>query len=146
MKHVKADVEEHALAQQPRLRTHRRVAIARTLDAALVAEAHLVPQADGGGKGRRLAVAHRQRAVRKAPRLFDLHEIDRFAQRFHDAEALCRADRQAVELGELARKLYLGGGDVGERHVLEPGTAACRVGKFRRGGLGELGKPHGAAA
>jgi hypothetical protein len=61
------------------LRSHRGVAVERGVEAALVARAHLVPQADRSAKRSRLDVAHRQRAVREAARLLDLHEAHRFA-------------------------------------------------------------------
>ena len=146
MEHAHADVGEQALADQRRLRSHAGIAIERGVQAALVARAHLVPQPDRRSERPALGLAHRQRAVREAPCLLDLHEAHRLAQGFHHGEALRRGGGKAVEFRELRRELALRGADVGERHVLEPALAAFGVGEFRRGAFRELGKLHGAAS
>ena len=142
MEHLEAAIGEQPLADQRGLRAHRLVAVQRSLQAARVPQAHLLPQRVGLLERRSFGFSHRQRAVGEALRLLDLHKGHRLAQRLHHCKAVRRARRQAVELLDLIVDLPLRRGDVGKRHVLQPGLARLGVDEFRGRLGGKLRKGH----
>ena len=142
MEHLEPRVRRQPLRNEAGLGAHRRVAALSELQAALVAQAHLLPELDRIRKRGRLGPRHRQRAVDEALRLLDLHEVHRLAQRLHHAQPVRRGRRKAIQYLELREQLSLRGADVRERQALQPGLARGVVGELRCRGRRELGKLH----
>src|ERR1041384_1737021 len=77
VKHLEAGVGGEALCQQRRLRAHGRISLDGCLQAAQVAQAHLLPELDRVLERGRFGLGQRQRAVREALGLLELDETDR---------------------------------------------------------------------
>ena len=143
VEHLESRVGGQALRDQRRLRTHGRIAVQCGLQAAQVAQAHLLPKLDGVLEYRRLCLRHRQRAIHEPLCLLDLDEVDRLAHRFHRAQPVGRGGREGVELLELVEQILLRSADVGERQLLQPRLARGGIDELRCGGRRKLGQVHG---
>ena len=140
VEHLQSRIGKHPLADQPGLRAHAGLARRPPPPGNAGSPGASAPTARACRRTPRSRLRHRQRAVGEAPRLLDLDELHRLAQRLQRRQAADGLGVVAVELLHLREQLVLGCGDIRQRHVLQPGLGGRRVDEFRRRLGGELGK------